>query len=283
MNNIIISDSKDFERKKKALAKIGLDKVHVVSDFDRTLTKAFYLGEKTGSLISRLRNGKYLSEEYARKAHELFDIYHDFEINPNIPLEVKKEKMYEWWKKHKELLIESGLDKKTIELCVEEMMKTKIPDFRIGVKNFLSLLHKNNVPLIILSASLEDLILEFFRQKNVFYNNMHVIGNEFGYDEQGMVITIRRIIHIFNKNEATLEHLPIYQELLKRKNVILLGDSIGDLGMVEGFPHDNSIKIGFLNDRIEENIEEYRKNFDVLILNDGDFLFVNEIIKSLIY
>ena len=38
--------------------------------------------------------------------------------------------------------------------------------------------------------------------------------NEFSYDKQGRVCAIKRIIHVFNKNETTLEHLPIYDKLL---------------------------------------------------------------------
>ncbi|MBS3080395.1 haloacid dehalogenase-like hydrolase [Candidatus Pacearchaeota archaeon] len=214
MINVIIQNIQEYEKKKRQFKKDGIEKVHVLSDFDKTLTKAFYHGEKASSLISRLRNGNYLSLEYARKAHELFDFYHPIEIDSSISIEEKKEKMYKWWRKHKELLIESGLDKQTIESCVKEMIKTGIPDFRKGVEDFLQLLHKCKIPLVILSASLEDLIQEFLKQKKVFYENIHVIGNEFSYDKQGRVCAIKRIIHVFNKNETTLEHLPIYDKLL---------------------------------------------------------------------
>jgi len=281
MKNLIITNIKEYENKKRQLKKDGIEKVHVLSDFDRTLTKAFYHGEKAGSLISRLRNGNYLSLEYARKAHELFDYYHPIEIDSNISIDEKKDKMYEWWRKHKELLIEFGLDKQTIESCVKEMMETGIPDFRIEVKNFLQFLYSNNIPLVILSASLEDLIKEFLKQMHVLYNNIHVIGNEFEYNERGKAIAIKRIIHVFNKNETKLEHLPIYDGLLNRNNVILLGDSVGDLGMVEGFPYENLLTIGFLNDNVDENIETYKENFDIIISNDGDFGFVNKLMKEL--
>jgi 5'-nucleotidase len=56
------------------------------------------------------------------------------------------------------------------------------------------------------------------------------------------------IIHVFNKDEtslATMSH--IYKQIQYRKNVILLGDSLGDVGMVTGFDYVNLLKIGFLN------------------------------------
>lgn len=52
--------------------------------------------------------------------------------------------------------------------------------------------------------------------------------------------------------------------------------------MVQGFDYENLIKIGFLNDKIGENLEYYKKNFDVVILNDGSLEFINSLLKDLI-
>ena len=40
-SNIIISDPEEFERKKTAFIKSGKDKIHILTDFDRTLTKGY--------------------------------------------------------------------------------------------------------------------------------------------------------------------------------------------------------------------------------------------------
>ncbi len=281
MKNVIIADKKEFERKKKIFSESGSEKIHVLSDFDKTLTKALYQGEKIGSLISRLRNGNYLTKEYAQAAHALFDTYHPIEIDSTISLEEKSKAMQEWWKKHKELLINSGVDRKTFSDCVKEMIETHIPELRDGALDFLTFLKNKKIPLIILSSSLEDLIKEFLLQKKINYENIHVVANGFTFDADGKAKGIRRIIHVFSKNEASLHTLPFYDELLPRKNIILLGDSIGDLGMVEGFPYECLLKIAFLNDKTEENLEEYKKQFDVVILNDGSFEFVNEFLRGM--
>ena len=280
-NNIIISNPKEFEKKKEKFLRYGKYKVHIISDFDKTLTKSLYKGEKSGSLISRLRNGKYLTKDYAERAHALFDKYHPIEIDPNISQSKKNKKMYEWWRIHKELLIESGLNKKTIEKCVNEMIDKGVPKFRSGIKKFLISLKKDEVPLIILSSSLEDLIKEFLKQKNVNYENIHIIGNSFEFDKYGKAIGIKRIIHVFSKNEANIEGLPIYNKLTNRRNVILLGDSLGDLGMIEGFNYDNLIKIGFLNENIGSNLDKYKQSYDVVIMNDGDFSFINGLVREI--
>jgi hypothetical protein len=64
--------------------------MHVVSDFDRTLTKVFVNGKKIPSLISVIRDGNYLSSDYAEKAHALFNKYHLIETDTKIPLGEKK-------------------------------------------------------------------------------------------------------------------------------------------------------------------------------------------------
>lgn len=284
MQNLIIPNKENFNLIKKKIQEQGKNKLHVLADFDRTLTKAFYRGEKAGSLISQLRveKGKYLTRDYAEKAQKLFNRYHPIEIDSSIPLEEKNKKMYEWWKEHKILLIEKGLDKKTIQRAVNDMIKEDTLSFREGVEDFLKYLERNQILLVIMSSSLEDLITEFMKQKGVLTKNVHIIGNAFKFNRNGKATGIERIIHVFNKNEMSLESLQIYNQLLKRKNVILLGDSLGDLGMIEGFPYNNLLKIGFLNENVKDNLEEYKKNYDILILNDGDFGEVNKLIRGLI-
>jgi 5'-nucleotidase len=80
-----------------------------------------------------------------------------------------------------------------------------------------------------------------------------------------------------------IKDYPAVFEIVKnRKNVLLLGDGLGDIGMIMGFNYDNLIKIGFLNEEVEKCLEEYKNNYDIVILNDSDMNFVNELLKDLI-
>ena len=91
------------------------------------------------------------------------------------------------------------------------------------------------------------------------------------------------IVHVFNKDETVLEEFPkIFREIKERKNVILLGDSLGDLGMIEGFEYNEIIKIGFLNENIKEQLDIYKEKFDVVIINDGDFNYINKIVNQIL-
>lgn len=278
---VIFSSEKDFKNKKKRFIAGGYEKIHVISDFDKTLTKAFYEGKKIDSLISRLRDGNYLTQEYYTTARTLFEKYHPIEIDHSIPLEKKAKEMEKWWRKHMELLVKSGLDKKTIKSCVEEMISTGIPSLREGVYEFLTMLYSHSIPLVILSAGLEDLISTYLQGKNLNYENIHIVANGFTFNNHGRVTQIKRITHVFNKNETRLHTLPFYKKLLPRKNVLLLGDGFGDLGMIEGFPYQNLLKVGFLNDNVEGHLPSYKEHFDVVITNDGSFNFVNDLLREI--
>lgn len=74
------------------------------------------------------------------------------------------------------------------------------------------------------------------------------------------------MFHVLNKRAASVVgsspyfHQPDYES---RRHVLLLGDNIGDLHMSDGVGFDEIIRVGFLNDRVEQRMEEYKANFDV--------------------
>ena len=279
MKNIFISNLKDLEEKIKKISKDGVDKFHVITDFDRTLTKAFVDGEKSPTVIAQIRNGKYLTEDYSSRAHKLFDIYHPIEIDHNIPLKEKDEKMLEWWMKHFDLLIECGMNKEIIQ----DIIKNKKIEFRKGALKLLEILNKNNIPLIIMSAGPGDMIKEYLRSEGKLYENIHIVANFFKWGKDGKAIDIEKpIIHSLNKHEIEIKGLNIYDELTKRTNVLLLGDNLEDIGMIEGFPYKELIKVCFLNENAEKRKKYFLKNYDVVITEDGDMDYVNKLLIEII-
>jgi len=281
-NQVIIPDQENFDRLIFIFKEQGKDKIHILADFDRTLTKAFINGQKVPSIISILRDGRFLTPEYTKQANELFNQYHPIEIDPTVPFEDKKKKMEEWWRRHFELLLKSGLSKKEISQVAQD---PRI-QLRPGVKDFLHKLHQQQIPLVVLSSAglgAESIIMVLQREK-CLYDNIHIISNEFEYDDEGCAIKVKEpIIHTLNKDETMISDFPeIYQDLKNKQNVVLLGDSISDVGMIIGFDYDNLFKIGFLNESIEENLDKYKQNFDVIITGDGDTKFVNQIMQEIL-
>ncbi len=279
MENVIISNSKKFEKLKNQILKEGAKKFHVLADFDRTLTKCFVKGKMIPSIISVLRDENYLSSEYSEKAKALANYYRPIEFNHKISIRQKKKAMHEWWTKHFDLLIESGLNKKNLERVINE---GKV-EFREGAGEFLDLLHKKNIPLIIFSSSgIGDLIPMYLEKHKRLYKNIHIISNLYKWNKNGKAISIPKyVIHSFNKDETMVKDYPkVYKEIKNKKNVLLLGDSLGDLGMITGFNYKNLIKIGFLNENIEKDLKIYKKKFDVVITNDYNMDYVNDLIKQ---
>lgn len=270
----------DFLNKKiEDFKKDGAEGFHVISDFDRTLTPAKIKGKKFHSCIAILREQGYLTKDYAQQAFDLFDKYHPIEISNKISQEEKNKKMVEWWSTHLNLMIRCGMNKEVID----DIIKKKLVVFREGTLEFLEILYKNKIPLLIFSAGLGDIIEESLSSEGRLYKNIHVISNFFKFDKNGMISDYRHnIVHTFNKSEIQLKNFPYSKNIIKRNNVILIGDSLGDLGMSKGIYHNNIIRIGFLNENIENLFDDYSKNFDVLILNDGSMNYVNNLIKNIL-
>lgn len=277
----VLSNAEELEKIKKAILRDGKEKFHVVTDFDRTLTTAFVNGKKVPSLISVLRNENYLTEEYSEKAKKLAEKYHAIELNPEIPLEEKKREMNNWWTKHFELLIKTGLNKKD----VERVIKSGKVELRKGVLEFFDFLHENKIPVVIFSSNGlgEEAIAMYLEKERKRYDNVYIISNSFEWNEDGKAISVRKpIIHCMNKDETSIKRFPFYKNLKSRKNILLLGDTLEDIDMIKGFKYKNLIRVGFLNENIEQNLEKYKKAYDIIILNDGTFEQVNKLLREMI-
>jgi 5'-nucleotidase len=278
MENVIISNKKGFEEIRKKIVSGGVQNFHVIADFDGTLTKGFVDKIKCPSIIAELRNGNYLSEKYAVEAHALFDKYHPIEIDPLVSFKEKKIKMEEWWRRHFDLLIKEGLNKSDLKKVVQ----SDRVELRNGMDSFLKFLKQNNVPLIIMSASgVGDVIPMYLKEKNLMYDNIQIISNFYEWDLEGRAIGVKEpVIHSANKDEHTLENLSIYASLKSRKNVLLLGNGMNDLSMIEGFFYKNLLNIGFLNSDKEKNLEVFKSGYDVVLTEDTTMDFVNEFLKG---
>jgi len=276
--NIIISNPKRLAKLVAAFKRGGAAKIHVLADFDRTLTKAFVNGEKTPSLISVLRRENLLTPEYSAKAFALYHKYGPLEHDPRLSLKEKKRLMRQWWLTHFKLLIKTGLNKKDIAKAVNsENMR-----FRGGAPRFFKFLYGHKIPLVILSAGGlgQESILMFLKKRAKLYGNIQIISNSFIWDKNGRAIGFNEpIIHTANKDETEIKNFPAVMKKIKNKtNVILLGDLTEDLNMITGFNYDNLIKIGFLNENIKTNLPIFKKRFDVILFNDAPMDFINKLL-----
>src|SRR3989344_3804217 len=278
MEQVYIHNKDLLNKKIQEIISQGLNKLHIVSDFDRTLTKCFFNNRKIPSTIALIREGNYLTEDYPKKAFALFDKFHPIELDTSLDYDFRFKKMQEWWKEHEKLLVTSKMNKQVIEDILKKYPKI----FRDGTLEFLDKLNKNNIPILIFSSGIGNLIEGYLKKENKLTKNAHILSNTFDFNNKGFATGYKEeIIHIMNKSETKITNKNYREMISKRNNVILLGDSLEDLGMVNDLDTNIIIKIGFLNEDIEKNLEEYKNNFDVVITNDCSMNFVNEIMKKI--
>ena len=276
--SIIISNPAELERKKEAIRAGGAKNLHVVSDFDKTLTKSVVNGERRQSLIELIRKYGYLSPEYVKRAYELFDEYHPFEVDPTLDAVIKGQKMQEWWSTHVKVMGQYGMNREMVQKIIHEQPLNP----REGLGTFLDTLYSRNIPLLILSGSITDLIEGFLKKEHFWRENIHVYSNRFAFDENGGVTGYQgKIIHALNKGEHAIADTPHFSRIAERRNVLLMGDSIDDVDMVNGMEYDTVLKIGFFNGADEAHLPHFKKVYDVLILNDGPMDYVNGLLNEM--
>ncbi len=269
------------EKLKILIAKMGADgadKLHILTDFDKTLSELSYVnGKPVGSIIALLRAGGHLSAEYETESYALFEKYAPLEHDQSIPRAERAAKMEEWWIKHNELLIRSKLNKRDMD----NAMVAGHLKLRAGVVEAFHLLNQHNIPTVIMSGGPAYMIQKQLELSGILTDNVHIVACYYEYDDDGYMINYKKpIIHSQNKYEIILHEFPFFEELKERTNVILMGDQIDDLGMIEGFDYANLLTIVFANK--QEREEQFAPKFDVVIGGDGDFNFVNNILKQIL-
>ncbi|MBD3209030.1 hypothetical protein GF367_01255 [Candidatus Woesearchaeota archaeon] len=273
---VVISDEKVFQEKIAGLRRAGSDQLHVITDFDLTLTKSEYQGRKLPSLFALIREGTYLTPDYPRKAFALYDEYRPVETDETISLEEKMRRMHEWWSRHLDIMIKSGMSRQVVYRIVHDHDGL----FKDGAAAFFDRLHQRKVPLLIFSSGLGDLIKGFLAKAGLLYDNVDVIANFYSFNEQGQVTGYQsKIVHSYNKSEVQLVATRHHEMMRQRQNVLLLGDSLGDPGMVEGVAHAIVLKIGYLHD--ERNLDAYKRLYDVVLVNDESLAYVNDVLDTL--
>lgn len=108
------------------------------------------------------------------------------------------------------------------------------------------------------------------------------MSNLLEFNHTGEVVGVKEpIVHSLNKTEVIVPSIPeVYNEVEGRRNVLLMGDGLGDLGMIDGFDIDELVTIGFHNDESDSDLAEYTSAFDLVISKDSEMDEVNKLIRE---
>lgn len=246
------------------MAQDGQHKLQVIADFDDTLTKFTVNGKRNPGSYAIIRN--VMPESYRMEAQKYFTHYYPKEMDPNLSPEEKFPLMKEWITKVHELILKYGIQKSHIANAVDSSDCT----LRCKCKEMIHGLNKFDVPILIFSAGIGNIIEEVLRRNSSLHPVVKIVSNFLQFNEGGNLTAFSKDkIHMSNKNENAIHDSSYFKRLAHRANVILLGDSLGDLGMAEGVQGmDNLLKIGFLSDHIDQRFSEHMNNFDIVLLRD---------------
>uniref|UniRef100_A0A7N6A5H8 5'-nucleotidase n=1 Tax=Anabas testudineus TaxID=64144 RepID=A0A7N6A5H8_ANATE len=276
---VFMKDRERVQNILQSMMKAGSNTLQVISDFDMTLTRFAHNGNRCPTCHNILDNSKLISDECKEKLTELFNTYYPIEIDVSRSVEEKLPLMVDWWTKAHELLVQQKIRKDLLAMVVRESNAM----LREGYQLFFGHLHEHSIPLLIFSAGIGDILEEVIRQAGVFHPNVNVFSNYMDFDESGVLKAFKgELIHIYNKREGALLNTGHFQELRTRPNVLLMGDSLGDLTMADGVQDmENILKIGFLNDKVEERKQAYLDSYDIVLVKDETLEVPNGILLYL--
>ncbi|XP_044310626.1 cytosolic 5'-nucleotidase 3A isoform X1 [Varanus komodoensis] len=262
------------------LIKGGAAKLQIITDFDMTLSRFSHNGKRCPTCHNVIDNCKLITDDCRKKLLQLKEIYYAIEIDPSLTIEEKYPYMVEWYNKSHALLIEQGLQKDKLAEIVREsevMLKE-------GYENFFDKLHEHNIPVFIFSAGIGDILEEVIHQAGVYHPNVKVVSNFMDFDDNGILKGFKgELIHVYNKHDGALKNTEYFKQLKDNSNIILLGDSQGDLTMADGVSNvEHILKIGYLNDKVEELLEKYMDSYDIVLVKDESLDVANSILQKIL-
>jgi len=316
MNNLttkIFSDKQKLENKKQIFKKSYInhkdldgkkDKIIVVSDFDYTLFNKYKYstGEKCVSSFGMYNQEVFGGdqENFHQKRKKLYNTYIKYEEDFSIDEKTKKEKLIEWCVKEMEDMVHPNFTRDSIRKMVEMKNDKRQIYLKKNVGKFYEKLIELNIPIIIVSGGVKEIIIEFLELLNIkglddYIKNKRIlfVANEFLFDENGKCVDFsKNIIHGYNKSEYVKKLVDEYFPNIE--NAFVLGDLDTDYKSIEKLnlnKDKNIIGIGFIyynpddlknKDFDYENnkqINEYKKIYDVNLLMEEGYDFPLELLN----
>ncbi|KAJ3104907.1 5'-nucleotidase, cytosolic III [Phlyctochytrium planicorne] len=284
---VVTKDGAEVTKKLEQIIAGGAKKLHIISDFDMTMTKYWVNGKRSPSSHAILTRSPSITQEFKDRSDDLYKKYYPIEISSTVSTEVKFKAMEEWWIEAHKLIVELNLGKSDLTRMIHETQVT----FRQGLDEVIKLSASMNVPFLVFSAGLYDVIREILDEAGLKPPSLHVVSNRMKFNENDICVGFHDpLIHVMNKNEANVKNSPYAGTLEGRENVInllikmqiLMGDSLGDLQMAEGLKNKTLLTIGFLNYDKDRLLESYLNAFDIVILDDSSFDPILNLLHQLI-
>lgn len=238
----------------------------VITDFDRTLTTAE--SEPTMGIIPQ-----YLGGECLEKRTKIYEQYRPLELDYTIE-QKEKQKIMKEWAKESFTLLSKYITKEGIE---KSLVNAELY-LRDGAKEFLKEMNNKNIPLIIMSSGIGNIVKAFLEKEKCMFNNIEIVSNFFEFKDGKTSIDINNIMATSNKEYCRIP-VNIRNKLEEKEKALIFGDLIEDIKMINKEKIPSTLTFGFLDDNVEQNLERYKENFDIVLTENDDFNTVREILK----
>ena len=201
-------------------SRAGASGVHIVSDFDLTLTT----GKERGKNMATWDVLDGLMPPSGVEAHRaIYESFRPYEIAGTLDEEMATKS----WSDLFDLITSYSFSQEDIEAAFLSLV-----DLRPGAKELFDLCLSHEIPTVVLSAGIKDVIEVMTNYHDL--RPTHILSNELIYDEKGKVYDWRRdkLVHIANKHVMVGDRILGMRET--HPNIILLGDAIDDVKMASG-------------------------------------------------
>ena len=232
-----------------------LSSVYVVADFDKTITKGTC--ESSWAVFS---HSELLPKSFIEDRKKFYEYYRPIELDESFDKSQKEILMEEWQTNVFNLFKKYKLSEENFNKIINT---TKILEFRKGAVEFIKFLSKNNIPLIIMSAGVGNVIEAFLKNNNCLFDNIYISSNTVGFKNGYVDKLENKLIHCLNKNEISLPN-NISEKIKNRTNAILIGDQTADINMVSKKSGKNITSIGFYISEDITSLNVLNSTFDVV-------------------
>lgn len=207
-------------KKLSAFIEAGPEKLHVVSDFDLTLTAGKNHGDNLGTwdVMDALMPPEGVAAHTA-----IYQSFRPIERAGKLTEAIAKEK----WSDTLDLITGYRMSINDIEQAF-----LSVATLRSGAKNLFDICTAYTIPTVVLSSGIRN-VIEIIAEHYDLRPD-YILSNDLVVDESGHVSGWRRetLIHVLNKHE--MGHNELSTLRTKHPHVLLLGDVPADTSMVPG-------------------------------------------------